>query len=87
MFNFLVAVKVCVSVCTDVARVNVGVIYSHVVPLVVVHLLNSEIRCHQCLPVHAEAQAPLTVLVPSNPSFTFQMVMRSRGPDLYARLP
>lgn len=69
MFNVLVAVKVCISVdvhCTDVVCVSVGVIYSHVVPLVVVHLLNNEIRCHRCLLIYAEALALLTMLVVSN---------------------
>lgn len=47
--NFLLAAKVCISVercCTDVAHVSVGVIYSHVLHLVVIHLLNSDTRRH-----------------------------------------
>lgn len=69
VFNFLFAVKVHISVevrCTDVSCVSVGVIYSHVVPLVVIHLLNSEIRCHQYLLIYTEAQASPTILVLSN---------------------
>lgn len=67
--NFLFAVKVHISVevrCTDVSCVSVGVIYSHAVPLVVIHLLNSEIRYHQYLLIYTEAQASPTILVLSN---------------------